>query len=327
MTPEEYLSGFASKLNLTDAEIEQISQTHNKLREKLREKLPVVDDFLTGSYPRNTIIRPKMDDKLDVDFFLAFSNDDFGEYELPKLLEIVKDALEEIQQNDPDIVGISEQNRSIAVEYDDGYQIDVVPAIEIERDELYKIFDKRTRQPVKSNPKLHGENLSEANEATEYGSVKRLVPIIKLLKSWKRDKCDYVKSFHLELLAVEILKDKKIETFSFGLTKFFTKASNYLQEPSLTDPANNENMLDAYLDEDGTREALLDLVAQERQMAEKASQFEFDSDNENAVKEWKNIFEKDGGERGKHANEPKSSGPTIISCPPKQHFNVQIDIE
>ena len=325
MTPEEYLSGFVSKLNLTDAEREQISQKHNDLQEKLRDILPVEDDFLTGSYPRNTIIRPEGDEKSDVDFFLAFSNDDFGEYELPKLLEMVKGALEEIKQNEPDIVRITEQNRSIAVEYDGGFQIDVVPAIEIEKDELYKIFDKRTRQPVESNPRLHGKNLSEANEATEYGSIKRLVPIIKLLKSWKRDKCDYVKSFHLEMLAVEILKDEKLETFSFGLTKFFTKASDYLQEPSLTDPANDENMIDVYLDEDRTRETLLDLVAHERQIAEKASQFENDGEDENAIKEWKNIFESDDGIN--NTNEPKLSGPTIISRPPKQHCNVQIGIE
>ena len=263
MSPEEYFVRLLTTLNLTDKEREQISEKHLSLREKLREKLPVEDDFLTGSYPRNTMIRPNGDYKYDVDFFLAFSDEDFGEYELPKLLEMVKNALEEIKGEDPDITNIVSQNRSIGVEYKNGFQIDVVPAIEIAKDELYKIFDKRTQEPVKSNPKLHGKNLSEANENTESGSVKRLVPIIKLLKAWKRDKCDYVKSFHLELLAVEILKDEPIEKFSSGLTKFFNNASEYLQEASLTDPANSENLIDAYLDEDGTREKLLELIGQE----------------------------------------------------------------
>jgi len=326
MSLEEYFIELLSTLNLTDKEREQISEKHLSLREKIRENLPVEDDFLTGSYPRNTMIRPNGDDKFDVDFFLAFSNEDFGEYELPNLLEMVKVELEEIKGEDPDITNITDQNRSIGVEYKNGFQIDVVPAIEIVKDELYKIYDKRTRQPVKSNPKLHGRNLSEANENTESGSMKRLVPIIKLLKSWKRDKCDYVKSFHLELLAVAILKDEPIETYSSGIKKFFNTAGENLQEASLTDPANDENIIDAYLDEDGTREMLLELVDQERQIAENASQFEDDGESENAVKEWKKIFESDD-EDTSLSTTPKSSGPTIITTPPKQHCNVPIGIE
>lgn len=315
MTPEEYLSGFASKLNLTYAEREQISQKHNTLRENLREKLSVEDDFLTGSYPRHTIIRSEGNEKFDVDFFLAFSNDDFGDYELHKLLEIVKHVLEEIQQDDPDIIGISEQNRSIAVEYDDGFQIDVVPAIEIKKDELYRIFDKRTRQPIESNPKLHGNNLSESNEATEYGSIKRLVPIIKLLKSWKRDKCDYVKSFHLELLIIDILKDEPIETYSSGLNKFFSLAGNYLHKATLVDPANEENVIDEYLDEDGTRQELIDLVDRERNIAELAYLYESEGDDNSAIREWKKVFEGNEGERGRQV-EPKSSEPISIDSSP-----------
>jgi hypothetical protein len=326
MTPQDYLEDLASKLNLTDEERQRISEKHNDLRQRLREELPVEDDFLTGSYPRNTLIRPKGEDKFDVDFFLAFSNDDFGEYELPELIEMVNDARKEIKQSDPEIQGISEQNRSIAVEYDNGFQIDVVPAIEIEKNKLYKIFDKRTRQPVESNPKLHGERLSEDNEATQYRSVKRLVPIIKLLKSWKRDKCDYVKSFHLELLATEILRDEPIETYSSGLTKFFSTAGEYLQSATVTDPANEENIIDAYLDDDGTRQELLDLIAAERETAELAYRYESEGDYNRAVSEWKEVFESDDGESGGR-EESISGGPTIIARPPKQHCNVQISIE
>lgn len=314
MKPEEYLNELVSILNLTEKEQKQISKKHLSLRESLREKLPVEDDFLTGSYPRNTMIRPMSDDKFDVDFFLAFSNNEFGEYKLPELLETVKVALEEIKDDDPDIVKITDQNRSIGVEYDGNFQIDVVPAIEIEKDELYKIFDKKSRQPVKSNPKLHGKNLSEANENTESGSVRRLVPIIKLLKLWKRDKCDYVKSFHLELLAVEILQNEQIESYSYGLVKFFNSANEKLQEASLTDPANDDNMVDAYLDEDGTRDELLELIGKEKLIAAQAWQFENDGDYDRVVKEWKKIFESNN--RGKNSNNPKSRSQIVVESSP-----------
>ncbi len=318
MNIEEYFNTLLTDINLSDEEREQISDKHLSLRERLRELLQVEDDFLTGSYPRNTMIQPSRNDKFDVDFFLAFNNDDFGEYELPKLLELVKTALLQIKNEDEDIESIKDQNRSIGVEYSGSFQIDVVPAIEIEKDKLYKIFDKRTRQSVDSNPKLHGEQLTEANENTESGSIRRLVPIIKLLKSWKRNKCDYVKSFHLELLAVELLKEEPIESISSGLGKFFSNAEDYLQEACLVDPANSENLIDEYLDEDGVRGELIELVAEERDISNNALKLEKSGDINNAINEWKKIFE--NNESNKTSNNiPRYGTPTIISNPPKQH--------
>lgn len=48
MTTEEYFTNLAGRLELTDGERDRIFGKHNVLREKLREKLPVEDDFLTG---------------------------------------------------------------------------------------------------------------------------------------------------------------------------------------------------------------------------------------------------------------------------------------
>lgn len=319
MTTEEYFKNLASKLELTASEQDRISKKHNSLRERLREKLAVKDDFLTGSYNRNTIIRPKGEGKFDVDFFLAFNKNDYGETELPDLLKIVKDTLDKIKDDDKDIVEINDrQKRSIGVIYNDNFQIDVVPAIQIEKDKLYKIFDKRTQKAVKSNPKLHGQNLTDANEATESGSVKRLVPIVKLLKAWKREKCDYVKSFHLEMLAVKILRDKEIGSHSQGLAKFFTNTGQNLQSAGLEDPANAENIIDEYLDEDGNRDKLLDLVADEKEIAEKAIKLENEGESDSAVKEWRKIFEGEDGKDKDFSSSPIRTGPVVIKKPPAQ---------
>lgn len=321
MSPENYFNELLSNLNLTPQEIDQISKKHLSLRERLRELLPITDDFLTGSYPRNTIIRPIGQNKFDVDFFLVFSNDTFGAYELPKLLEVVKLALEKVRDEDSDIVSIKQQNRSIGVEYRGNFQIDVVPAIEIDKDRLYKIYDKRTRQPIDSNPLLHGKHLSEVNRNTESNSIRRLVPTIKLLKSWKREKCDYVKSFHLELLAIEILQENSITSFSSGIVRFFSSAMYYLQNVSLVDPANSENIIDEYLDKDGVRGQLLELIAKEKEIAEYALYLERIGEKEKAVSEWKKIFS--WGDDSKNAvTSLMPRVPTIITTPPKQHCYV-----
>lgn len=314
MTTEDFFKALASKIELTQGEADKIAQKHNWLREKLREKLSFEDDFLTGSYARSTMIRPKDGEKFDVDFFLAFNKEDYGESELADLLKTVKTALDEIKSEDSDIEKIDDtQRRSIGVIYKDNFQIDVVPAIQIEKDKLYKIFDKRTQAAVNSNPKLHGKNLTAANDATASNSTKRLVPIVKVLKSWRRAKCDYVKSFHIELLAVETLKGEEITSYSAGLARFF---DNVNVQSSLTDPANAENIIDAYLDEDGTRNNLESLIASEKKIADKAIELEKNGDDEGAVAEWKKIFEKNHDES--KGGGFSTNGPTIIRNPSKQ---------
>ncbi len=312
MTTEEFFKTLASKIELTQSEADRIAKKHNWLRDKLREKLSVEDDFLTGSYARNTMIRPKDNEKFDVDFFLAFNKKDYGESEPADLLKTVKVALDEIKSEDSDIEKIDDkQRRSIGVIYKDNFQIDVVPAVQIKKDRLYKIFDKRTQAAVNSNPKLHGKNLTDANDATASGLVKRLVPIVKMLKSWKQAKCDYLKSFHLELLVVETLKGDEIISFSAGLAKFF---NNVDLQSSLTDPANPENVIDAYLDEDRTRDDLVSLIAAEKEIANEAIQFEKNGDDDGAIAKWKKIFEKsDRDKSGSYNFQP--SGPTIICNP------------
>ncbi len=314
MTTEEFFKSLASKVELTQGEADKIAKKHNWLREKLCKKLPVEDDFLTGSYARNTMIRPKNGEKFDVDFFLAFSKEDYGEIELSDLLKTVKAALDEIKSGDSDIESIDDkQRRSIGVIYKDNFQIDVVPAVQIEKDKMYKIFDKRTQTAVNSNPKLHGKNLTDANDATTSGSVKRLVPIVKMFKSWKRAKCDYLKSFHLELLVVQTLKDGEITSYSSGIAKFF---NNVDTQSSLSDPANAKNIIDTYLDENGTRSELTSLISTEREIANEAIELEKKGDDEGAIAKWKKIFEKDGDDNKNFGNSPVKTGPVVINRAP-----------
>jgi hypothetical protein len=108
------------------------------------------------------------------------------------------------------------------------------------------------------------------------------------------------------------------------LKKLFAKASDYLQEPILTDPANNENVIDAYLDEDDTRQELLDLIGAYNEIANTAYRYEIDGNYEKAVSEWKKIFESDdGGNSG--SEERRMHSPTIITKPPKQHYYVAVN--
>jgi hypothetical protein len=322
MTPEQYLNDLASdvSLGLGENERELIERKQNALREGLRldNGIDLVDDFLTGSYRRHTIIMPKgTDETFDVDVFVAFDHEEYGERNLAEIRDTTVGALRRLRDGHPELaikVLNVDQARSVGVEFDANFQIDIVPAIQIVKDERYKIFDKRTGEAVISNPKLHGRLLTEANDRTASGTVKRLVPIIKILKAWKREKCDYVKSFHIEILAVKILGNEEIGSYSKGVSKFLLEASDHLSRACLLDPANSELLIDRYLDKDGNREALQVLVECEAVKAEKARDYEDGGDTEKAVQEWQKILAAEAGKQPRPLPQV-----TIGVTPPKPH--------
>ena len=276
-------------LKMDDKEREDIREKHKALRVALRQKLPLVDDFLTGSYKRHTIIKPKKsDEKFDVDVFVCFDREEYGDKALKELREAVFGALTKIMEEQPEL-GITavkdSQRRSVCVEYGSRFQIDVVPALEIEKDKMYRIFDKKTLESVDSNPKYHAALLSEANEAYD----ERLVPIIKILKSWKRIHCsEILKSYHLELLAYSIFLDKKFSSYSESTAEFFAEVGSDLEEACMKDPANEEHLIDEYLDKDKTRNELLELISEMNIIAKNALALE--EKGEDASGEWDKLF-------------------------------------
>lgn len=289
MAITEYFEKLCSTVNLSagDALRTTVEEKHNLLREKLREKLDITDDFLTGSYRRDTMIEPLNNEKFDVDVLVAFDGEAYKETALPDLRNLVIEALHEIKEEVPEL-GIldinEEQRRSVGIDFGENFNMDIVPAIEIVKDEKYIIFDKRTLKSLESNPKLHRKLLTEANELSDG----KLVRLIKLLKYWKRSKCDYVKSFHIEIMCVHIFSSTKIDSYGSALLTFFTEAQNLLSEACLKDPANTEHLIDAYLDDDNNREKLLELVEKELAVAQEAAQDSIS--DEDAITLWETVF-------------------------------------
>ena len=126
-------------------------------------------------------------------------------------------------------------------------------------------------------------------------------------------------------MGVEGLKDREITSYSTGIAKFFNSVD---LQSSLTDPANAENVIDAYLDEDGTKNDLLSLIADERKIANEAIELENNGDDNGAVSKWKKIFEpKDDSQKGTNSG-TFSTGPTLINrTPSKPWCNVGFNAE
>jgi len=317
MTPQEQFDKYlADHLNLTKKDIEKV-QVHIELREKLETKLEFKGkdndetySFLTGSYSRNTAIRPPK----DVDFFIVLNDKKYGDLKPSELLNLLEKTLKEIL---PDTT-IFQQTHSVTIEYDEEFSIDVIPAFET-NSELYKIphVSENTDIWLESNPKIHGEKLTEANDTTNG----LLVPLVKLLKAWKRDKCSYVKSFHLELLAIEIINNSDIESYTEGINLFFDNASNYLENSCIVDPANSDNLVDDYLVDD-ERENLKYLIKTEAVIAQNTVSLENDGKTDESIKEWDKIFA--FNPEKKKSLTSKQSHEKVLSYPENLQFKIKI---
>lgn len=303
---------------------------HRNLRQQLKERLSIMEEvesdgdediysFLTGSYKRGTIIRPPK----DVDFFNVLLEDEYKDFTPSEALNILYAALTDIYPDKEEAGEIIPQTHSITVKYSDSFGIDVIPAFEDgityriphvpppgEGDETWLI----------SNPKIHEEVVHDANEKT--GG--RLIPIIRLIKKWKRETCKPLNvsltSFHLELLATDILGGGKIDSIDAGLTKFFTEALQYMDEPCVKDPANADNLVDAELS-DGDRSTVKTLLKEAAKIAQLAMQAKEEGNDAEEIRQWKKIYKDLEGKDDDGMSGAVKTLPSVINISPAKPWS------
>lgn len=338
MTVEEFFDDFlAEEVNLKklceicdgsnkECDICKVTSRYKSLAKNLQEKLrvlPTEDNeakpsiFITGSYRRHTMIRPPK----DVDFFIVLDSGEYQDSELndlivpKKLLGKVEEVLNEIF--DGEDVEVKKQRHSVSVIFRDGFSIDVIPAFESDDGRNYQIpdVDENENRYIISNPKTHYQKINEINDKTSTNGKKRFKKVARLLKYVKRKKFNTgkskIRSFHFELLAAEILKGQKINSYAEAIYNFFSESPDYFDKASLVDPANPENKIDDYIDDfdQDTKDSIKGELESLYGIAQQATIFEEEGKIEKAIEQWGIIFETESS---------KKSAPVIIySQPPK----------
>ena len=186
---------FFPRLELTDAERTNASAQHIHLREQLQQRLPVQDNFLTGSYARKTAVRPLN----DIDVFLVLRpTSALNTATSPdQVLAEVKRVLETIYDGKT----ARKQARSVNIEFSGtGIGYDVVPAFSADND-TYTIPDAEASAWIPTNPRIHAEMSTTANEL----AGKKLKPLLKAVKQANNRRENPARSFHLEVLAWKVL--------------------------------------------------------------------------------------------------------------------------
>ena len=282
---QEFINSVSLRLNDTE-ERDDIVDHREALKELLREHIDIEDFILSGSYKRNTIIKPsKPGHKFDIDLFMIADSTSYKEENLADLYDetfkLLDDSIGEIG-----ITHVEKQNRSVKVEFGSDFHIDVAPAVV--HNSQYAVYDRDAQQPLVSNPEKHQELVTDKNAITADNSTSRFVPLVRLLKAWKRNNFSDLKSFHLELLAVNAVPDQPITSFSQGAGWFFENVLTVLADP-LLDPANEENVIDQYLDEKGLRQDLNDVLEKNISLVQLAVEAEQNNEEE-AIALWKKIL-------------------------------------
>jgi hypothetical protein len=288
LTMEEAFRKFRSRLELNEREQKNASKRHTEIREHMREKFDLDDDFLTGSYRRHTKTKPLK----DVDIFCVLDESERhfrGEHPL-KVLEAFETTLRELYGER----AVSKQRRSVEVDFgivvdaedNTDYRImsmDVVPAFALGAN--YEIPDRDSGKWIKTNPTVHEQAAIDAHEA--YG--REWKGLVRMAKYWNNHNGKPVKpSFLLEVMALGCLAPPFCGRFDYEFQGMFATLSQRIfdtwPDPAGLGPAVSDMMTDAQ-----KKTASQALAAAERK-ATVAIDLMRQGKNGEALQAWRSLF-------------------------------------
>lgn len=276
-TIKEAFKTFKSHLEITDLQAQTVSTRQQNVRKAVAAELTVLDDFLTGSYCRSTMIAPLS--QADIDIFVVLHSDYYRKDGQAALLERVKRVLKKTYPSTPEI---SRDGQAVTITFTD-FQVDVVPGFN-RQGGGYLIPNTVGSTWIETNPKEHERLSSEYNRAHNGD----LVPLVKMLKRWNREINRYFHSFHLEVLAWDIFDGVTISNFSSGARYFFDKGRTAITQKN-ADPAGYGGDVGYYITNANVDEAVSRFTTAYNR-AVKAEEYEAKGKIADAIGEWRKIF-------------------------------------
>lgn len=271
-------------LEITSLQETVVSTRQQNVRKAMADHLAVVDSFLTGSYKRNTMIAPLKE--ADVDIFVLLDAKYFHHYNHGQnggqagLLDLVKRKLKLTYTSTPDI---SRSGQAVSIRFTD-FVVDVVPAFS-RQGGGYLIPNSITTSWLSTDPKKHVELMASSNSRNEG----RVVPLVKMIKGWNKSSGSYFRSFHLEVLAMEILNGVTISDYPSGARYFFDKGRTLITQKNL-DPAGYGDDVGSYIN---TQQKVQEAIAKFQlayDRALKAEAYANQGSIAEAVAMWQKVF-------------------------------------
>lgn len=274
---------FMKKYEPTILQKEKISKHHTYIREVIKKKFIVVDDFLTGSYVKQTQIKPPT----DVDLFIVISDYFLSPKRINsprKLISWFRHILGETYSSST----LKLDGQAIVIKFSEGICMDVVPAFKGIKSG-YIIPNVKSNTWIRTDPKAYNNLLSSVNKALDG----KLIPMIKMAKCWNFVWGKALKSLHIEILTLNCFYDQnKNEVFPFenyqeGLSIFFNKAENLVKEFTF-EPVIGD-IIDQYLPI-GKRSMVSSLFKAHYAKIKRALDYEYSGNHARARQIWKYLF-------------------------------------
>ncbi len=274
---------FKENLEITGLQKATVATRQKNVREVVEAELEVLDTFLTGSYSRSTMIGPLKES--DVDIFVVLSAKYYHNYNGQNggqagLLDLVKRALRRTYTKTPDI---SRNGQAVTVAFTD-FVVDVVPGF-YRQGGGFLIPDSVSQNWISTDPKKHVDLVSASNVAHNGD----LIPLIKMIKAWNKNIGRHFMSFHLEVLALQILEGITISDFPSGVRYFFGKGKELISKQNL-DPAGYGGDVGRYIN---TAEKIMEAMSKFETAytrALKAEELEARGRTQEAMEFWQKIF-------------------------------------
>ena len=276
-TIPESFKRFRANLEITDLQKETVQTRHKEVRKVLDKGLTVSDAFLTGSYSRHTMIAPLKE--ADIDIFVVLDSSYYKKDGQASLLDKVKGVLKKTYTKTPKI---SRNGQAVTITFTD-FMVDVVPAFN-RKGGGFLIPNSVMGEWISTDPKEHIPIFSKANSAHNGD----LVPLIKMVKCWNRTISYYFSSFHLEVLALQILQGVTISDFHSGARYVFDKARDRVTKKN-PDPAGYNDDVGKYLTKNKLEGAVSRFETAYKR-AKKAEDYAKDEKIKAAVDEWRKVF-------------------------------------
>jgi hypothetical protein len=230
---ETILRRVAADIEPTRTQKEGAQRSHHHLRELLdtgQMGTRIIGSYLSGSYARDTAIRPL--DDVDVIFEIdpsCWTTDLLRS--LPNPDRVLQSFATAIRRR-YSVSSVYGQRRSVRLNLNH-LDIDVVPAIPDRADRsLILVPDRRADEWIKSSPLRHAQIAARINSKRSG----RFKPLVKLAKYWNSQlpESTRCKSFTIETLATRVFSDTSFGSLGEGLIRFWDFLASRCNEPSIS---------------------------------------------------------------------------------------------
>ncbi len=269
---------FYNTITLTGDQRDQCNMRKDDIVEKLKKDFHILDAFATGSIPKFTALRSPNAD-VDVMVVLHFGKHIEGK-KPSEVLQSVRDSLAEWRTN------VRKNGQAVTLYYKTWPSVDIVPvSVTYNTDGTvchYNVPDLNTETWIKSRPRTHATAI--ADRVSKYGPEFRR--IIKMIKWWNLQHSGFLQSYHIEVLALNILTGS-FSDYPWNIYQFFKDAHALVQSELWYE----DSFVDTYLDYWDRQKALKRLeTARDKALLAWHATYRSYPDHSEAMRLWKHIF-------------------------------------